>query len=103
MPLVFVHGVSVRRDQEYIQNEQARDGLFRNLALDGIVSDPSEVKILNPYWGQYGATFAWDNASLPDQKYESFGSSNDAVEQILSEVAPSITLSDNEVLLSIAR
>ena len=103
MPLVLVHGVSVRRDQEYIQNEQARDGLFRNLALDGIVSDPSEVKILNPYWGQYGATFAWDNASLPDQKYESFGSSNDAVEQILSEVAPSITLSDNEVLLSIAR
>src|ERR1035437_2216226 len=103
MPLVFVHGVSVRRDKLYIQNEQARDGLFRRLALRGIVSDPSQVTILNPYWGQYGATFAWDNASLPDQKYESFGSSDDAVEQILSEVAPTVSLSENEVLLALAR
>jgi hypothetical protein len=54
MPLVFVHGVSVRKDENYGVNEEARDGLFRKYALTAISSDSSQIAFENPYWGGFG-------------------------------------------------
>ena len=74
MPLVFVHGVNTRyKPNPAPQDIQTRDGLFRQYALPDVVADPAAATVLNPYWGDYGATFAWDNASLPKEKYEPFG------------------------------
>lgn len=104
MPLVFVHGVSVRADDEYSENQKIRDGYFRKFALDQIVADPAKAVIKNPYWGQYGATFAWDHACLPDQKYEQFGSGNNVFEAIIAEIAPDVSpSSSNQLLLAMTQ
>jgi hypothetical protein len=86
MPLVFVHGVNVRKDDDYVTSVDARDSLFRRFALKQIVSNPASFQIFNPYWGEYGATFAWNNASLPKSGGETFGSEEQFAYSLLSEV-----------------
>lgn len=88
MPIVFVHGVNTRKDASYSENERVRDELFRKFALDGIAADPQQATILNPYWGDAGASFAWKHASLPDDQYESFGSQGSPFETVLTESGP---------------
>jgi hypothetical protein len=103
MPLVFVHGVNVRKDASYEVNQAARDALFRQYALSAICAKPSTSSIENPYWGQYGANPAWHMASLPDGKYQAFGQSDTIYEQILNETAWDVEVSAlDKVLLSIA-
>ena len=103
MPLVFVHGVSVRESQDYEQSEKVRDGLFRNIALTGIADNPGQVVIENPYWGQYAAALAFKNASLPDGQYLDFGGET-VFEQILTETASDIQApSQDQVLLTLAK
>lgn len=103
MPLVFVHGVNVRKDASYEVNQAARDALFRQYALSAICAKPSHSAIENPYWGQYGADPAWHFASLPDSKYQTFGQSDTIYDQILSETAWDVQVSaPDRVLLSIA-
>lgn len=63
MPLVFVHGVSVREGKSYSENQKTRDGLFRKYALKKLVPDSDKALIENPYWGQLGANPAWNSAS----------------------------------------
>jgi hypothetical protein len=73
MPLVFVHGVATRKSVEYDRILRLRDSLFTQIALAGIGA-PKPVTVINPYWGDSGASFAWNHASLPGEKNESFGS-----------------------------
>lgn len=105
MPLVFVHGVNTRYKPNPVpQDIQTRDGLFRQFALPGVIADPAAATILNPYWGDYGATFAWNNASLPKEKYEPFGGGGSVLEQILHESASDIQApAANQVLVTLAR
>jgi hypothetical protein len=103
MPLVFVHGVNTREDTSYRENQKVRDSLFRRFALDEIVSDPGQVKIENPYWGQYGARFAWNHACLPDDRYEQFGSEEIIFGEIVAEIVPNIATQPNQLLLTVAR
>ena len=51
MPLVFVHGVNVRKDKEYLRSEKVRDAYFRNVSLKDVVSQADQLTIVNPYWG----------------------------------------------------
>lgn len=104
MPLIFVHGVSVRDGGPYGENQKTRDGLFRKFALKNLVPDTSKVLIENPYWGRFGADPAWKGASLPSGKYESFGSKDGVFEEILFDLASDIQApSQDKVLLSLAR
>lgn len=67
MPLVFVHGVAVRRSgtaQEQ-QAEEARNAALRHIAFADQVRPPARLHIENPFWGDLGATFAWNLASVP--------------------------------------
>ncbi|RST18484.1 hypothetical protein E2C00_28495 [Streptomyces sp. WAC05374] len=65
MPLVFVHGVNNRRsDPGYAKSVRARDSLFRKSLLADL-DIPAPVQIFNPYWGDAGATFAWNLACVP--------------------------------------
>jgi hypothetical protein len=103
VPIVFVHGVNTRRDPEYEESERVRDELFRKFALDGVVSDPTKVTILNPYWGGHAAKFAWKHASLPDNRFESFGTGSTVYEDILTESTPDGPWDSEAPLLEIAR
>src|SRR5690606_22913911 len=62
MPLVFVHGVSVRAGPSYERQTRFRNAAFRRHVLD----DP-DTEIVNPYWGDIGAKAAWGHASLPGE------------------------------------
>jgi hypothetical protein len=85
MPLVFVHGVNVRDDEDYAKSVVARDSLFRRFALKQIASNTSSFQILNPYWGGDGAKFAWNSASLPKSGGEAFGGEDELAYSLLSE------------------
>lgn len=100
MPIVFVHGVNVRRGQDYDAHVLARDGLFRRILLRGLVPDPGAIEILSPYWGDRGAQPAWNHASLPGADAEVLG----GVEELggLLEKASQRDATD-PVLLTLAR
>jgi hypothetical protein len=85
MPLVFVHGVSVRRDEDYDQLVAARNSLFRRFALKQLVADPMATKIFNPYWGDDGVKFAWNSASLPRRGGEAFGGEDELAYSFLAD------------------
>ena len=63
MPLVFVHGVSVRAGESYDRQLEFRDEAFRQHVL----RNPTAV-VHNPYWGDLGASAAWNHASLPGER-----------------------------------
>ena len=100
MPVVFVHGVSVRNDHAYYApSEKTRDALFQEVALVGVANAPSNVTIANPYWGQWAASFAWDRASLPsaDDTIEAFGSESDLLAAIAEEAAIELVSSPDSI------
>lgn len=72
MAIVFIHGVATRSGASYKRDVLARNALFKsylNVQLGlGLDRDP-----INVYWGEYGAQFRWDQASLPRGEVESFG------------------------------
>lgn len=103
MPLVFVHGVNVRADAGYYEEEKVRDGLFQKFALDAIAADPTQVLIENPYWGKHAAKFSWNHASLPQGQYQAFGSGADVFEEIVAEIAPNTEAAPNRFLIAIAQ
>lgn len=105
MPLVFIHGVSVRAEDDpdfFDASVKARDSLFRNIVLQKVASAPEHVKIFNPYWGDLGAAFAWNHASLPNASSEAFGPSEKALELLLDTAADGSSPGAT-VILQIAR
>jgi hypothetical protein len=117
MPLVFVHGVAVRRGTSPAEQTGfatavlSRDDLFRSVAMRGLVIPPAIQHIENPYWGDEGVKFDYDLVSVPSAKTETFGGADDAVAQVLMETVPAdVAVSVNEMkngdqvlLLTLAR
>lgn len=102
MPLVFVHGVSVRAGPSYERQMRFRDAAFRRHVLPR-----QDTRILNPYWGDVGAKAAWNHASLPGDPVlvlDALGPQDTVtVEQVLiSEEAAGYTQPDS-VLLDVAK
>ncbi len=76
MPIVFVHGVAVRDENEELNRALKRfrdvpwpaiEGLLREHVAPAISDDPAGVPIMRAYWGDLGARFAWDGRSLVSQ------------------------------------
>ena len=84
MPLVFVHGVSVRAGPSY-----ERQMRFRNAAFRRHVLPKADTEIVNPYWGDIGAKAAWDHASLPGEPV-----------LVLDALGPQATVPVEQVLIS---
>lgn len=111
MPIVYVHGVSVRKEHDYyLPSEQTRNGLFRQVSLPKIVAgiDAVNVTIRNPYWGGDAADFAWKLASLPREQVEAFGSSDSIFARLAEEALADIdaapgAVSKEKILLTLAR
>ncbi|BAZ33630.1 hypothetical protein NIES4074_61440 (plasmid) [Cylindrospermum sp. NIES-4074] len=109
MPLVFVHGVNVRRDKNagrgvsYDDDVNNRNALFQKFLLKEIVPDPQKVTILNPYWGDYGVKFAWDKKSLPQSAIEELGSEDELPLILLNQIQLEQELNSDTVLLQVAK
>jgi hypothetical protein len=75
VPLVFVHGVSNRDTPQYRDNQFARDAFLRTLVVPALGLAGENFQVFNPYWGDDGVTFRWENASLPEaaSDIETFG------------------------------
>lgn len=80
MPIVFVHGVNNRDGQAYRENEHARNAFLREIVAPALGLAPESLSLFSPYWGRFGAEFAWNMAVLPepDEAFESFGTDADA-------------------------
>jgi len=94
MPLVFVHGVNVRRGdnaEEHVKFDEAvrrRDDLFRAVGLKGLVPPPTALHIENPYWGDLGSRFRFDLVSVPTKGVENFGPGDELMARVLQETLP---------------
>jgi hypothetical protein len=92
MPIVVVHGVNVRDDSAFHDWKAAVvmncTAFLKDLGGRAITSEPDV-----PFWGNHGATFAWNLSSIP-QNRETLGSSDSLVEV----VAPLSEQGDNHVL-----
>lgn len=85
MPIVYFHGVNTRFDRGYLSRVDVRDSLIRRL-LGPALDLPEGFEIVDGYWGDLGASFRWNHASLP-QSGEALGAQDDA-ELLLSQLDP---------------
>jgi hypothetical protein len=67
MPIVFVHGVATRDDDEVKYQERWKqiETYLRRYIAPEISSHPDQVDIIDAYWGDIGARFAWNGDSRP--------------------------------------
>src|SRR5437667_5612936 len=69
MPLIFIHGVNVRRTDDGFDHDVAvRDELLQRLLLMPLAEADgrfANLKIISPYWGDDGVSFRWNQATLP--------------------------------------
>src|ERR1051325_4312473 len=94
MPLVFIHGVNVRRGNtqeeqaKFAESVRRRDDLFRAVGLAGLVAPQFGLHIENPYWGDLGAQFRFDLVSVPASGVENFGPGDELMARVLQETLP---------------
>ena len=111
MPIVFIHGVAQRRGmpgsesyRKYETSLKARHELLARITLTRCPAIAGPVTIVDPYWGDNAANFAWDLASLPGTGTEYFGDADDPVRSILTELYGSTqTTNPGTTLLGIAQ
>lgn len=107
MPIVFVHGVATRREQDrgraYERRVTARTALIRQILAPALGLAPSSVSVLNPYWGDRAARLRWQGASLTTVA-ERFGGET-AIDVLVAEaaVAAGAELPAQRVLLTAAQ
>jgi len=66
MPIVFVHGVATRDEgTRYTDYWAGLERFLRDYIAPVVSSDPSQVRILDAYWGDLGIGFAWNGQSRP--------------------------------------
>jgi len=87
----------------YDDDVNNRNALFQRFLLKEIVSNPQKVKILNPYWGDYGVKFAWDKKSLPQSAIEELGSEDELPLILLNQIQLEQELNSETVLLQVAK
>jgi hypothetical protein len=102
VPLVFVHGVTVRDNPTYRAEVRARDAYFRRFVLAELLTDSKSATILNPLWGDHGARFRWGHASLPSGATEALGPEDQMPAVLLAEEGI-LDATDQTVLLKIAQ
>lgn len=79
MPIVFVHGVNNRDGAAYRENEASRNAFLREIIAPALSLHADHVHLSSPYWGAWGAQFAWGMAVLPEPEdtFENFGGGGD--------------------------
>lgn len=104
MPLVFVHGVTTRSGPDYDKEVLIRNAFFRRFALTALAPESADVEIFNTYWGDAGANFLWNHASLPKEAgLETFGPADETAALILNAFFGNQPPEGNRMLLQVAR
>jgi hypothetical protein len=113
MPLVFVHGVNVRKGkmQEEIdawnQVEKARNAAFRNVTFADQIPSGAPMHFENPYWGDLASKFAWNLDCIPSGKIEAFGPQTDKLSEIAlvttTPEAAAATMNPDQTLVTLAK
>ncbi len=106
MPLVFVHGVNNRRNLgQYEATERRRNALFNKYLVPTIAPAVAvhDFTILSPYWGEFGATPRWNNASLPRSAERLGEPAVDHIRASLGDYEFILPDDPNQTLLSVAR
>jgi hypothetical protein len=103
LPIVFVHGLTVRKGPGYQRTLDARDALFRRFALIELSERPGEARIENPYWGESASSFAWGGRSLPEGGGESFGLESPLVATLAGALAGKGEVAEERAMLEVAR
>jgi hypothetical protein len=93
MPLVFVHGVANRIDGAYVEETAAREALFTQFVTKGWSrTDGGPARIIQPFWGNDGASLAWGGASVPNgaRVAERFGPgrAEGLLPEVVSQIVP---------------
>ena len=66
MPIIYVHGVSNRReDRSYLQGQQLRKRMVQRIVGSAFEQFPNMQELKEVYWGDLGVKFLWDRESLP--------------------------------------
>ena len=81
MPIVFVHGVNNRIEQPSYAARVARvDSCLKEILAPRLGLPSKELSTFFPYWGGFGATFRYGQASLPSEgpEAEAFALKEDA-------------------------
>jgi len=66
MAIVFVHGVANRTDHaDYQKHWSELQAHLRRYIAPVISDNPAGVQVLDAYWGDLGARFAWNGAARP--------------------------------------
>jgi len=103
MPIVFVHGVNVRKDDRYKRRVQTRDAYLQQYVAPAVVSRSARMQVFNPYWGEWGAKLAWNHASLPQLGQESFGAEDELLATLLGERIAELADQPEVAMLTLAR
>ncbi len=94
MPAIFIHGVNTRNNEDYRKNRAARDELLQRLVLQPLAEKGKRfehIEIVNPYWGNFGVSFWWDEASLPEvHALENLGAENEGTPESDLELAETV-------------
>ncbi len=65
MPILFIHGVSVRKDEVYFASGKARRKMFEQYVLPVTKPRYPNFDVLEDlYWGDLGVRFRWDLSSM---------------------------------------
>jgi len=102
VPLVFVHGVNVRKGAAYETTVARRDAMFRRFLGARITQGKQPLSLFNPYWGDEAARFYWNHASLLSDAHESLGQVGTALAESLASEEVLRSNLGREPLLSIA-
>lgn len=112
MPVIFIHGVNVRKNRNYFKYEAQRKAFIHQYLLPSLFDNPDEVFIESPYWGVFASNPKWNNASLPSKEdnIESLGDEDDDLElevdakviELLTEIDVEIPQHADTMLVKIA-
>src|SRR5579885_2790900 len=106
MPLVFVHGVNVRLGEVYSREQAFRDRHFVEIFYKQLGREVGMDSILNPYWGDLGASVSPDTPFLPRGSYQMLWrrqAQNSANEHKMTEMEGRLDSDSPTPLLDMAR
>lgn len=93
MPLVFVHGVGSRENEQYRKNLYQRNDFFKSTVLKQVFNN-SNTEIFNPMWGKHVPEMPEDNPIIPlpgaDGEWEGLGPDSN----LMSEMIPAVHIGD---------
>lgn len=103
MPIVYVHGVSIRDDNGW----DTIESYLREYIAPKIAKDPQNVLIERCYWGDHGAKFRWSGASAPTSPLRELipklRNQRKALPELLGKIEQKIEHIETEILESVPK